>query len=105
MLAGVSLDYYTRLERGKIHRTGTKTYRHPEVGPLELHYDVFEMPGEPGLSIGTYTAEAGTAAADGLALLASWAATQEFAFSQRLDRGDASERNTGGGVGSGPRCS
>ena len=43
------------------------------------------MPGAPRLSIGTYTAEAGTAAADGLALLASWAATQEFAGDQRLD--------------------
>ncbi|MRG59004.1 helix-turn-helix domain-containing protein [Agromyces sp. CFH 90414] len=59
------------------HRTGTKVYRHPAIGPLELQYDVFEMPGEPGLSIGTYTAEPGTAAADGLVLLASWAANQE----------------------------
>jgi transcriptional regulator with XRE-family HTH domain len=76
------------------HRTGTKIYRHPEIGPLELHYDTFEMPGEPGLSIGTYTAEAGTAAADGLFLLASWAATQEFAHDQRLDppRAGASAR-------------
>lgn len=57
------------------HRTGTKTYRHPEVGEIELHYDVFEMPGEPGLSIGTYTAVPGTADADALALLASSAAT------------------------------
>lgn len=73
------------------HRTGTKIYRHPAIGPLELHYDIFEMPGEPGLSIGTYTTEAGTAAADGLTILATWAATQEFARSQRLSRGDASE--------------
>ena len=57
------------------HRTGTKVYRHPEVGDLELSYDVFEMPGEPGLSIGTYTATPGTPSADKLALLASSAAT------------------------------
>ena len=57
------------------HRTGTKVYRHPEVGELELTYDVFAMPGEPGLSIITYTAEEGSQTADNLALLSSWAAT------------------------------
>ena len=57
------------------HRTGSKVYRHPEVGELELNYDVFELPGEPGLSIGTYTATPGSPSADKLALLASSAAT------------------------------
>ena len=57
------------------HRTGTKVYRHPEVGELELTYDVFAMPGEPGLSITTYTAEEGSPTADKLALLSTWAAT------------------------------
>ena len=57
------------------HRHG-RSYRHPEVGDLEVTYDVFEMPGEPGLSITTYTAEEGSESADKLALLASWAATQ-----------------------------
>jgi transcriptional regulator with XRE-family HTH domain len=60
------------------HRTGQKVYRHPEVGEIEITYDVFEMPGEPGLSIGTYSAEEGSASAGKLALLAGWAATQEF---------------------------
>ena len=36
------------------------------------------MPGEPGLSIGTYTADEGSESADKLLLLAAWAATQEF---------------------------
>jgi transcriptional regulator with XRE-family HTH domain len=58
------------------HRTGTKIYRHPEVGELEVTYDVFAMPGEPGLSITTYTAEEGSETADKLALLSTWAATQ-----------------------------
>lgn len=58
------------------HRTGRKTYRHPVVGDLDLTYDVFEMPGENGLSITTYTADEGSDAADKLALLSSWAATQ-----------------------------
>ena len=60
------------------HRTGTKVYRHPAVGQLELSYDVFEIPGEPGLSIGTYSADEGSPTADQFAVLASWAATQEF---------------------------
>jgi hypothetical protein len=55
------------------HRTGIKVYRHPEVGDLQLTYDVFDMPGEPGLSICTYTAEAGSPTADRLTVLASWA--------------------------------
>ena len=56
------------------HRTGTKIYRHPDVGELEVTYDVFDMPGEPGLTICTYTAEEGSPAADQLALLTSWSA-------------------------------
>jgi transcriptional regulator with XRE-family HTH domain len=58
------------------HRTGTKIYRHPEVGEVEVTYDVFEMPGEPGLSISTYTAEDGSKSSDKLALLATWMTTQ-----------------------------
>ena len=57
------------------HRTGTKLYRHPEVGVLEVTYDVFAMPGEPGLSITTYTVAEGSDAADKMALLSTWAAT------------------------------
>lgn len=53
------------------------------VGELEISYDVFEMPGEAGLSIGAYSAEEATASADKLALLASWAADQEFTVPNR----------------------
>ena len=60
------------------HRTGQKVYRHPEVGEIEITFDVFELPGEPGLSICTYSVEEGSPSADKFALLASWAATQEF---------------------------
>ncbi|GAA0902356.1 hypothetical protein GCM10009574_090980 [Streptomyces asiaticus] len=35
------------------------------------------VPAEPGLLLNVYIAPAGTATADGLALLASWAAGQE----------------------------
>lgn len=60
------------------HRTGQKVYCHPEVGDIDLTYDVFEMPGAPGLFIGTYTPEEGSESADKITLLTSWAATQEF---------------------------
>ena len=60
------------------HRTGQKVYRHPEVGEIEITFDVFELPGETGLSICTYSVEEGSPSADKFALLASRAATQEF---------------------------
>lgn len=55
------------------HRTGQKTFNHPEVGAILLTFDAFDLPGEPGLSIVTYSAEPGTPDADRLTLLASWA--------------------------------
>jgi transcriptional regulator with XRE-family HTH domain len=61
------------------HRTGTKIFNHPEVGELEVTYDGFELPGEPGMLVVTYGVEDGTESADRLALLGSWALTQEFA--------------------------
>jgi hypothetical protein len=59
------------------HRTGRKTYRHPLVGDVEVTWDVFEMPGQPGLSIVTFTADEHSESADKLALLASWAASRD----------------------------
>jgi hypothetical protein len=79
------------------HRTGRKIYRHPALGEIDITYDVLEMPGEPGLSIVTYSAEEGTPAAEKLALLASWAAADELdsdlrtpdAHPRRADDGQA----------------
>src|SRR5262245_65923241 len=59
------------------HRTTTTHHRHPVVGEIELQFDNLEAPGEPGLQILTYTAEPGSASAEKLVLLASWAATRE----------------------------
>lgn len=59
----------------RLHQSGRKRLHHPVVGRLDL--DVESLPAEPGLLLNVYTAPAGTAAADGLALLASWAASQE----------------------------
>lgn len=63
----------------RFHRTGTKRLNHPVVGELELSYEAFEMPADPGLTMQTYTAEPGSASADALKVLASWAATTPIA--------------------------
>ena len=59
----------------KFHRTGRKRVHHPVVGDLELDFESLDLPADPGLRVTTYTAEPGSASADGLTLLASWAAT------------------------------
>ena len=59
------------------HSTGIKSFRHPEVGRITVAFDVFAMPGEAGLQIVTYSPPPNTGSAEKLALLASWAATQE----------------------------
>lgn len=60
----------------RLHRAGTKRFRHPVVGDLELTFDALEIPTAPGLTLTVYSAEPATAAADNLSLLASWTATQ-----------------------------
>lgn len=72
-----------------LHRTGTKRMRHPDVGLLELGYDVLELPGEPDLTLIAYTAAAGTPTADTLALLASLAATRT---AEQAARGSAPQQ-------------
>lgn len=64
------------------HQTGTKSFRHPEVGLIEVDFDVFEMPGAPGLMVVTYGVEPGTASADAWGLLTSMAVTQPQATTQ-----------------------
>jgi transcriptional regulator with XRE-family HTH domain len=59
------------------HRTGRKNLHHPVAGDLDLTYEAFELPSEPGLTMVVYTAEPDTATAQALGFLASWAATQQ----------------------------
>jgi transcriptional regulator with XRE-family HTH domain len=73
------------------HRTGVKEFRHPEVGPITVAFDVFEMPGEAGLLIVTYSPPPNTDSADKFALLASWAATREA----ERESGPETERESG----------
>jgi transcriptional regulator with XRE-family HTH domain len=61
----------------KFHRSGRKRLRHPAVGELDLNFEAMELPSDPTLRLNVYTAQPDTPAADGLKLLASWAATLE----------------------------
>lgn len=63
----------------RFHRTGVKRIQHPVVGEIELTYEAFELPADPGLQLSTYTAEPGSPSAEKLGLLASWAATSAAA--------------------------
>ncbi|MCE3556210.1 helix-turn-helix transcriptional regulator [Pseudonocardia sp. RS11V-5] len=58
-----------------LHEAGSKTFRHPVVGPLTLSFDAMQLTAQPGLNITAYTAEPGSPAAEKLALLASWNAS------------------------------
>jgi transcriptional regulator with XRE-family HTH domain len=60
-----------------IHRSGTKHFHHPVVGDLALTFEMLELSADTGLSILTYSAEAGTRSEEALNLLGSWAATIE----------------------------
>ena len=55
------------------HTTGTKRMRHHVVGEIELNYQSFEIPGEPGLRLSVFTAEPDTPHQEALRFLASWA--------------------------------
>ncbi|WP_334172691.1 helix-turn-helix transcriptional regulator [Sinomonas sp.] len=59
----------------RFHRTGLKRIHHPVVGDLELDYEAFELPSNPGWTMFAYTAAPGSASGERLRLLASWAAT------------------------------
>jgi transcriptional regulator with XRE-family HTH domain len=61
----------------RMHLNGAKRLNHPIVGHIEITFDVLELPGDPGLTITTYSAEPNTPSADALKLLASWAATNQ----------------------------
>lgn len=85
-LSSLSAEFRTDWGRHNVHehRTGVKSFRHPDVGLVDVAYDVFEMPGETGLMLVTYSVEPGTPSADAFALLATLAATRADAASRTL---------------------
>jgi transcriptional regulator with XRE-family HTH domain len=61
----------------RTHGTGTKQFHHSIVGDLALAYESLDLRAEPGLTMTIYAAEPDSPTAHALALLASWAATQQ----------------------------
>ena len=59
----------------RLHHTGVKRFTHPLVGAIEVTYNTMDLPADPGLSLGIYTAVPGSPSADSLRLLASLSAT------------------------------
>ncbi len=63
----------------RFHRSGVKRFRHPVIGDLTLTFEALDLAADENLRISAYTAEPGTASADALNVLASWAATMDQA--------------------------
>ncbi|KRB35165.1 helix-turn-helix transcriptional regulator [Microbacterium sp. Root180] len=59
----------------RTHGTGTKRFHHPVVGDLTLVYEELAITANPGQVLLIYSAEPGSASAERLRLLASWAAS------------------------------
>ena len=62
----------------RLHYTGTKTFRHPVVGEIELAFEAVDLPTDDllGLNLTIYTPEPASPAEDRIKLLASWAASE-----------------------------
>ncbi len=56
----------------KLHHTATKTMHHAVAGDLELTGEALQLPGDPDLTIITYTSEPASPTEQALAFLASW---------------------------------
>jgi hypothetical protein len=62
---------------------GTKRFRHPDVGDLDLHTEALRL-GDGERWLYTYAAAPGTPDADALALLGAWSATQDAERAEEL---------------------
>lgn len=70
----IASDDFARLwAKHPVHNcmSGTKRLNHPEIGTLDVGFEVLHLPDNPGHRIMTYTAAEGTAAQHSLALLAA----------------------------------
>lgn len=63
--------------RGK--QAATKRFAHPEVGPITLQSQTFDVRSSPGQELAVYYAEPGSASAEALGLLGTLAATRRTA--------------------------
>lgn len=62
--------------------SGVTRLRHPQVGPLDLHYEKLALPGTGGQMLVTYHAEPGTPSAERLQLLAHLAADSDLGYAR-----------------------
>jgi transcriptional regulator with XRE-family HTH domain len=60
------------------HYAGTKIFRHPVVGELELAYEAMELAEDPGFTLTVYPAVPGSPSDERPRMLASWAATERI---------------------------
>jgi len=63
----------------KLHHTATKTMHHAIAGDLELTGEALHLPGDPGLTIITYTYEPASPTEQALAFLDSWSTREATA--------------------------
>ena len=57
------------------------------VGDLSLAYEGLELPGDPGQTLITFTAEPGSASAEALGFLASWASSTQAEVAHKAPSG------------------
>jgi len=75
-----SEDFRTRWAAHNVrrHYAGTKVFRHPVVGELELAYEAMELAEDPGFTLTVYPAVPGSPSDERIRLLASWAETERI---------------------------
>ncbi|MFJ6894072.1 helix-turn-helix domain-containing protein [Streptomyces hokutonensis] len=73
-LATRSTEFRTRWATNdvRIHRTGTKTFRHPLIGEIALPYENLRVDAVSSQILNVYTPQPSTPEADAIRLLASW---------------------------------
>jgi transcriptional regulator with XRE-family HTH domain len=78
-LATRSTEFRTRWATNdvRIHRTGTKTFRHPLIGEVTLPYETLRIDAVSNQILTVYTPQPGTPEADAIRLLASWNADNQ----------------------------
>ncbi|MBZ4015334.1 helix-turn-helix domain-containing protein [Streptomyces purpurogeneiscleroticus] len=79
---------------------GVKRLHHPVVGPLTLSYETLRLPADPDQQLIVYHAEPGSASAESLRLLGSWAAeepaSREPVSREPVTKDTARQRDAGG---------
>ena len=61
----------------RVHRAGTKTFRHPLIGEVTLPYENLRVDAASDQILNVYTPQPGTPEADAIRLLASWNADNQ----------------------------